>query len=308
MKILEDYKELQAIVEKRAKYQKVMLVFDEYCSENEINNIYENIKNLCIFNKINIKDDIKEIYNGYKLIIFCVSVNSFIKYSPNIEEFVNIFISQDGSILPYFLDTNFKISKAERYILLNNKQTDINAISSIFFNRFYNYISDLLCYQFSPIHFDFSDSEITQFNVYKMIENVDSSYKFIDIEIVKEMDIDYNKLTLLNVVLCSAILCIIKAIESQSLELVDIYKIAKDDMLAIDRFYALVTNNSLTRVVELNFNFLISALTKTKEKLLSFVFSYYQQDLEEIIKKLKQYSFNCNQLLGYLYLYNVFGY
>ena len=58
MKICNDefYKEIKNIVQTKAKYQKVMLLYDENVSSIDIAKIYNSIKELCIYNQCNIDD------------------------------------------------------------------------------------------------------------------------------------------------------------------------------------------------------------------------------------------------------------
>ena len=73
-------KELKKIIEINAKYQKVMLLFDDSVSNVEIREVYDTIKQDCIYNQSNILElDDKEIFNGYKLIIYFCSADGFLK-------------------------------------------------------------------------------------------------------------------------------------------------------------------------------------------------------------------------------------
>ena len=106
MKIYGDnlVEKLKQLVETKAKYQKVMLLFDENISSVEINKIYEEIKGFCVFNQACINTINKEeIYNGYKLIIFRCSVDNFLQCDLNKDEFICVFYPTDNFILPYFL-------------------------------------------------------------------------------------------------------------------------------------------------------------------------------------------------------------
>ena len=52
MKICNDnpIKEIKNIVQEKAKYQKVMVLFDENVSNIETQSIYQEIKDICIYN------------------------------------------------------------------------------------------------------------------------------------------------------------------------------------------------------------------------------------------------------------------
>lgn len=303
-----EYNQIRKIVETRAKYQKILLIHDEYVSETEISNIYQQVKGLCVFNRIQLGQDASEIYNGYKLLIFVMSANSFLKFNYDIEEFACVFIPQTEHILPFFLNNDCQRSEGERYLLISNPIADTNAISSLYFNSFFNYLNDLLCFQFASKHLDFSEKEISQVNIIKSIEQTDVELQFIDIKLAKEKSIDYEQIVILDFVLICAIMCVINAIGNKSVELVDFYKTCKEDLDCVDKYYAMQNNQSLIKVVELNFNFLFNACVKTKEKILSFIFNFANDNVLDIIDKVKQFSQHDKGLIGYLYLYNVFEY
>ena len=82
MKIINEnpLKEIKNIVETKAKYQKVMFLFDDNVSNIKIREIYEEIKGFCVYNQANIKElEKEELFNGYSLIIFHCSIDSFLK-------------------------------------------------------------------------------------------------------------------------------------------------------------------------------------------------------------------------------------
>lgn len=308
MEILESLKQVKSIVEERAKYQKVMLIFDEQTSEMEVNSVYEQIKDICVFNKLEINQDLNEIYNGYKLIIFCVSATSFLKFNYNIDEFVNVFITKDENILPFYLNNlNYK-SAEEKFLCALNPIKDINAIASIKFNKFYNYLSELINFQFSSSKFSFFEDFMLNFNSISSIANVDENLHFIDIEIAKKTGMDYSKIILIDFILICGFMCVISSINNHTLELVDTYKAMKDDLNLIDKFYALQTNQTFIKIVELNFNFLLSACNKTKQEILNLISNFDEKEIEEVACKIKSYAKETDSIISYLYLYNIFGY
>ena len=85
-------KELKSIIAQKAKYQKVMLLHDDTVSNAQINKLYENVKELCVYNQVDISAiEESEIYNGYKALIYFCSTDSFLKIKFDVDEFVNIF-------------------------------------------------------------------------------------------------------------------------------------------------------------------------------------------------------------------------
>ena len=62
--------EVKKIILQKAKFQKVMLLFDDSVSNFEIAEIYNEIKEFCVYNQSNIsslKED--EIFDGYRFFI-----------------------------------------------------------------------------------------------------------------------------------------------------------------------------------------------------------------------------------------------
>ena len=138
-------KEIKNTVEKKAKFQKVMLLYDDYVSNVQITEIYDSIRGFCVYNCCNIKNiDENEIYNGYKLVIFVCGVDSFLKCNLKKDEFINIFFPQDSAVLPYLLNDSNMIEKSENYLIIQNSNIDFVAMASLSFNLFYNYFANLM--------------------------------------------------------------------------------------------------------------------------------------------------------------------
>ena len=129
--------EIKGIVADKAKYQKVMLLYDDSFSALEVGEIYATIKELCIYNCKSVEGlDLQELNNGYKLIIYLMSADSYLKLNVKQDEFVNVFISSDA-ILPYMIDDMNSINNKD-YLLIKNMGLDKSMLSSIHFNNFYN--------------------------------------------------------------------------------------------------------------------------------------------------------------------------
>ena len=98
---------LLEIVNKYAKYQKVMVVYDNSVNNANLLQIYELIGANCVFNKLNMTiEDYSELNNGYKLLIFLCEADSFINFEFDVGEFINVFIPTDNAVLPFFLKGN----------------------------------------------------------------------------------------------------------------------------------------------------------------------------------------------------------
>lgn len=311
MKICKDnpIKEIKNIVQNKAKYQKVMLLFDDSVSNVEIGEIYMAIKDFCIYNQSNIKEvDENEIYNGYRLVVFYCMVDSFLKCKINTEEFVCVFFPKDNSLLPYFLSKTNEIDYAENYLLIENTKVDLSMKISIHFNQFYNYFKNLISGQNQTINYSQINQEITQYNVLNCIKEMPKDSFFLDVDILKKEDISYEDIIVVDLLLINAFLLLITSIKQQSFMLVDVYKSARDDTVLIEKFYKLFNNETLTNLIILNYNCLHTYCNKTKQRILEFIgfFNIENNKVENIIKKIKNYSKNDNDLPAYLYLYNIF--
>ena len=302
--------EIKNLVLSKAKYQKVMLLYDNDVSNLDIGEIYDAIKEVCVYNSSSISSDKDEVYNGYKLIIFRCSVDSFLKCSIDREEFINVFYPTDNFILPYFLSHNNYTKKTNNILLLHSNQLDINMVSSVNFNIFFNYLKNL----FYGIRDDFiyqldANREITQFNVMSCLEKMEEDCFFVDIDILKKCDIDYGDLAIVDLILIDAFILLIQSIKNQNIMLVDVYKSAKENTELIDKFYSLFQNEVLSNLIILNYNCLYGYCLKTKQKILELIgfFNVDKKHVDNLINKVKNYAKDDKGLISYLYLYNIFN-
>lgn len=301
--------ELKKIVNTKAKYQKVLLIYDELFSNIEINEIYQSVKGICVYNQQDIHGlDLNEIYNGYRLIIFCCSVDNFLKYSFDRSEFINVYYAKEGSFLPFFLNNVNKPEGKEDYCLVGTKNIDLSSIASIYFNNFYNYLINLICGD-NYLEFSFKTKEITQKNIFAIINNLNNDMFFLDIDILKKQNIEYNDLIFVDIIILDAFLLFFESVKNNRLMLVDVYKSAKNNFENVEKFYKLYNNNSFINLIVLNYNCLYNYCKMIKEKIKELIkfFNINYLKTEKLFNKLKLYSKNDNQLMSYLYLYNIFG-
>lgn len=302
-------KKLRAIVEEKAKYQKVMLLFDNTASEKEINEIYELIKDLCIFNKAEISNVSNEIYNGYRLLIYLCSANSYLMVKFQTEEFVNVFLPTDATILPFCLQ-DYKVNNLNGYLILPEKAIDINVMPSVAFNSFYSYLKNLINQQQGYEELNFFSYQNLSPNVLQILNLINSQTEFIDLQILTECGIEYNHLPIVDYLLISAFSVWIEGVKNRCLSMVDVYKVAKDDSNLIDKFYAISTNILTHRMISLNVNCLNTIIEKTKLivlESLQLIELPTTQEIEQIIDKIKHYAKTSQGLLLNLYFYNVFS-
>ena len=100
----------------------------------------------------------------------------------------------------------------------------------------------------------------------------------------------------------------ITSIKNQNFIIVDVYKSARDDIEMIEKFYKYYNNETFMKLIQLNYNCLYNYCVKTKEKILEFVkfFEIDNSQLDYLFDKVKTFSKNDTDIMGYLYLYNIF--
>ena len=302
------YEELKSIVKKNAKYQKVMLIYDHSVSQIDIDKFHNIIKNECVYNEMNVDNlDEKEIFNGYRLIIFCCLASSFLNVKFDLEEFVCVFLPQDNNFLPFFANNNNQILQGNHYLFINNSM-DTNLWISVFFNRFFNYLTDIMETQTSDIEFKFNE-ETNAHGIENVMNDLPRDFKFYDVEILKKSQLDIEALPIVCLILVDAILVMLEAIKRKNLMLVDAYKVCGDDNNMINKLYALANNRAFLALLEMNYKCLSFVCEKTKIKILDLIpcDDNYLDKANEFICEIKEVAKNNYGVLGYLYLYNVFG-
>lgn len=302
-------KSLKAIVEKNSKYQKVMVLFDNSVSEIFLREIYEEIKDVCIYNKSDMFKVGDEIYDGYRLIIYICEIDNFLKSEIRTEEFINVFIAQNNYILPYFLNRKSLVHKGENYLLLNNFKIDIYMLSSFYFNIYFNCFRNLISGELSYEGIVLPNNVITQENLIKNISSMKENTFFVDVDIIKKQHIKYSTLIVVDILIIDSILLFLSSIKNGNLMLVDIYKSAKENYELIDKFYKFYQNDKIVDFVKLNFNYLYNFGLKTKNQLLEIMSLTVidKSEIDDLISEIKDYSKNDNDIMAYLYLYNVFN-
>lgn len=301
-----DFSPLKDIVEERAKYQKVMVLYDDSTSNTTLSKIYQLLKEDCVFNSIEIGKDLTEIYNGYRLLVFLCRTDNFLKLDIRFDEFINVFVPADDGMLPYYLNNQNKVDNKNCYLFLRFGVADPNILPSIYFNNFYNYLYQLVYCQVSDVKFNFHDLDITQLTLKNLLSNFDKKIEFVDIDILKKSNLTYNFLPLIDYVLICAFNCYILSVKERMLSLVDIYKTVGEDYELLDKYYAIISNKLLLNIVQLNSHCLITTAEKTKQKILDNIQSFSSQQVQQAIQAVKNYAKSTDGILTSLYLYNVF--
>lgn len=305
----EYYNKVFELVEKHAKYQKVMLIYDDSVSNIITSEIYNKIKEICIFNQCKDSELNNEIFNGYKMLVFVCSSDSFLNLNVNIDEFLNVFCSTDGNVFPFLINLNNKVNKNENYIITNKNVLDVSMMSSLIFNKFFNLIKNLNCMDLGLADRNFCIDDIELEQTFKL-ENINENDEFVDLDILRKCALNYKSLPVIDMILIDAFLVVFQGIKQQQLSLVDIYKSCREDYDKLDKFYALFENENFSSVVKLNFSFLTGLLLKYKSKIKDCldVVELDENEIQDVIIKVKDYCKNNNSILSYLYLFNVFGY
>lgn len=310
MEILDfDVKQIFKVIEKKAKYQKVMLIYDENTSNLEIANIYDSIKEICIYNQQDLsKVDVHELNNGYRAIIYACSEKNFLKLNFNKNEFVNICIVKGKDWLPFCVNYDSTILEKDLYIFTYNDCFDINLYSSLCFNKFYNYLCNVVNLKENKFQVDCWDKGVNNVSIIESFQHLEKDFVFADLDIISKSNLRCEHLYLLHLILIDGFLLLLNNIKNKTLLLVDVYKVCKEDYVMLDKFYAMANNEMFVTMINLNYNYLINLCLKFKEEILSSskVCDWCENDIEKILFELKDYAKNSNNLISYLYLYDFF--
>ncbi len=302
-------KEIKNLVMQKAKYQKVMLIFDDNISNLEIAKIHDSIKEFCVYNCCHISSlTQEEINDGYRLLIFRCLAESFFELELNLTEFVCVFYPENNSLLPFFLEQDSLINNSENYLLLDEAKIDISMLSSVQFNLFYNYFQNILSGNSTTSFFELQEKEITQQNVLDILNIFNKTTFFLDLNIIKNEKMEYADTVFLDLILINAFELLIQSIKQQNLMLVDVFKAGKDDEKFIEKSYKLYNNDVFTNLILLNYNCLINFCKKTKGKIKELI-PFVQVDMsriDAIFENVKNYSKNDKGLMAFIYLFNFF--
>lgn len=301
---------IKEIVLNKAKFQKVLLIHDTSTEAETISELYLQIKDMCIFNKMSIFNlNEKEIFNGYKLIIYLCSGNSFLSIKFNRDEFINIYCPTNSELLPFFLHKGVKRNLND-YLILEKSQIDINAVSSVAFCKFSNIFLSLCNFQTAESSLNFFSNLITEETVFNEIINTPENSFFKDIDLIAKQNILYSDLAIVDLLLIDAYIVFILACKNNNLDLVDFYKSSKNSPKLINKLYSLICNSGIVDIIKINFNCIYDIAIKTKEIILNTLSVTSAKPLNKVdnlINEIKQYAKSNNSDLCYLYLYNVFG-
>ena len=303
--------EIKNIVEQKAKFQKVMLLFDENVSTGDINSVYEEIRDVCVYNQCNISLlDEKEIFDGYRLIIYYCSADNYLKCNFNKDEFINVFLLQDNNVLTFVLNNSNTISNLDNHIILKSKQIDLKMLISINLNLFYNYFNKFLFGQNVNMFIEYLDNQpITQQSIFEFLK-VNNDLSFIDVEMLKKCDISYDDIFIVDLMIIDLMLLLITKIKSGNLMFVDVYKHCKININFVEKFYKFYQDDSFLNTIILNYNHLYKYCVRTRNKILELI-KFFKVDMEKIdtiVKKIEDFAILDNGVLGYAYFYDVFNF
>ena len=301
-----NYDELLPIVEQHAKFQKVMLIFDNFTSNLTLQNIQNQIKEVCIFNKTSISSpNINEVYNGYKMLIFCCEPESFLKLNLNLSEFVCVVIN-NSAYLPFSVNPNNNICETNMIMLPNKSSVDKPAYASLYFNEFYNYARNLYTQQDDD--FTLQITELSPRQLVSVLNSLPADFTFIDVDILRKSNLNYECLPLIDFCLITGFETLFSCVKQHTLEMTDLYKSIRTDQQLIDKFYALAQNDALLTIVELNFNELTSKIKHAKKHILSFMPAFTTEKLKHVVEQVKDYAKDTSNIINYMFLYDVFNF
>ena len=303
-----DLSEIKKVIEAKAKFQKVMVLFDESVSEIELLEVYNSIKEICVFNKMDINNfDLNEINNGYRAIIYLCSATSFLKLNFDKSEFVNLCVIKGKEILPFCVSNNHCIIAKDLYLFVANVGYDVNLFSSLSFNKFFNYLNNVVSLKENN-SLNFSFNAETTFNVCDCLKEVQEDFFFLDLDIIAKTNIELKHLSFLHLILINAFLIMLNDVRNKSLMLVDVYKVCREDDVLLNRFYSMANNEVFYEMLNLNYNYLVNFCIKTKEEILARFLNcnISESEIENVLLELKNYAKNNSGIVGYLYLHDFF--
>lgn len=298
---------IKQLVERYSKYQKVMLVYDEFVSNSQINEIYLEIKDDCVFNKCEIKKLGNEIFDGYKLLIFLTSANNYLDINLNLDEFFCIFCPTDKNILPFLLFNSLPTT-VNGVVLQSPDYLETGLHSSLCLNRLLSHLSRLFNQLPTSQNFDYLDQEINQTEMVKNLFLFEGDLFFVDVDIIKKTKIDYKHLQLVDLMIVNALQLVFESIKNKMFSIVDVYKIAKDNTALVEKFYAISQNQAFFDLVNLNYNFLLRFVAKTKQRILDSIdcFETSEKEIQFVSQGICEYAKNNSGIISYLYFYGAF--
>ena len=302
---LTDYlQELKEVVSQYAKYQKVLLVYSGLASNDDIDAIYNEIKGLVIFNKVQI-----DLFNedlagdGYRMIIFLTTGDDMLKVKYNSIDYINVYIPINNEILPFY----HLINNNEGYILFKNNDIDVSVYCFLAFHKAINEIfslkdAKLICWTGDEVSFSLQDS------IELLNANVDKIQDF-DIEILIKSGLDYSKLCIVELIILNSYKKLVFDIQNNKLSMVDVYKFHKDDVEIVDRLYKTFSNENFLKLIKLNAGKLLKNIEMAKDKILFLINAEtFEDDLrvDDLVEKIKIFCV-ANDDINELYLYNAFN-
>ncbi len=303
MYFFEEYN-IKKLIRESAKYQKVLVIAGKYASQTYIDDIHELIKEDCIFNVVNLENYISEVNNGYKAIIYLLDACEFLSLNIEFSDFVNIIIPMDEFYFPYF--TNKGKIYLENFVFLKNKKIDYRLFCSVYFSMFLNSLKSVLNEQsndFINFIYDKAYTVDNSFNLLKENENLN----LIDLDILSKTDICYKDLVAVDLILLDAIIVLINGVMKNNLMLIDLYKFNRENMELIDKSYKLLNDTVTLDNLKINGPILLKSIAHYKNEIKKFSnIEYSEEELKELVKKIKNYCAYSDDFLAYLYLYNVF--
>jgi len=159
------------------------------------------------------------------------------------------------------------------------------------------------------IVYDELDLKVNNLNIIQHLIKIDENCFFIDVDILKKCYISYEDIVFVDLIVIDALMLLLSSIKNDYYMLVDVYKAGKESYELIEKFYKLYNNETFKTLVVLNYNRLYNMCLKTKQKIKDLIcfFEIDAQNICDIIRKIKTYAKEDDDILAYLYLYNIFN-
>lgn len=295
---------LISLVEKCAKYQKVLLVYSAQATDSKILDIYNAIKDSVIFNKVDSKLFTNDLVSdGYRMIIFLTTGIELTRFKYNTQDFINVYLPINNEVLPFY----YIMGDTEGYILFEERAIDLNIYSFLYFHGVLDYLSELKAGN-SKILLPAVNTNYSLESSLELLNNSNLS-SFVDLEFIVENDLEYSALSYIHIFILDGLMQFVTSVNNKELQMIDVYKYHGDDNEMIDRLYKIYSNYNYFKLLKLNFNQILNKIGETKRNIIFLIDnSNFSNELnyDDLMNKLKNFCSKKDELIE-LYLYDIFA-
>lgn len=295
-----NFNEIYKIVEERAKYQKVLILFDKQNYTKQLDQVVIKIKKNCVlfmadYSSLNEEQISKVLENDYKLVLISLTDENYIKlckYYDFSAITIDIF---NGNILPVHLKEN-----ASCYLFYENEK--LNKTEQLYLSNY------LVEWKWRSLltgkNFCIKENEIMcAFNKTDLIE---SSFFKCDEMWQELVDIKAEDYDLYLFIRLMAIKYLFLSFLTKTQIMIDVYKVYENNLEELNFIY-LLYNDERVNFVFKNYNkymldYIDSSLTSQVET------KYKKENIFNILRIINNLAKNIKKdnLLKYCYLYGIF--